>query len=334
MANGHLVVTGAAGFIGSHLSRRLRAEGLRVVGIDSLASPTPASLIERRLEELGRDPGFDLVELDLNETSPESLLKNADAIFHLAGRPGVRDSNERLLWRHNVAATRALLEAAERGGVTDLVFASSSSIYGRGGERRPCHEDDRPEPISAYGRSKLAAESLLRRSSLNTRVLRLFTVYGPQQRSDMAFARFLDSALSQRPTPLFQGVEAERDFTYVEDAVEGVLRAWRRVRQGTYNLSGGMRVPLRAPLAILSKLVGAPVVLEAAVAPPEPNATEADLSRARATLDYEPRTPLRIGLREQALDAFAQFRAHPIAGQDTPKADYAGMEQENIRPPA
>lgn len=330
MARDHIVVTGAAGFIGAHLSRRLRSEGLRVVGIDSRSSTNPASLVERRLEELGRDPGFDLVELDLSEADPENLLKGAGAIFHLAGRPGVRDSNERLLWAHNVAATRALLEAAERRGVSDLVFASSSSVYGRRGELRPCREDDPPDPISAYARSKLAAESLLLHSSLHTRIVRLFTVYGPEQRSDMAFSRFLDSALRGRPAPLFQRVEAERDFTYVDDAVEGLMRAWRKVRKGTYNVSGGARIALDTPLKILAELAGCSVVLEARVAPPEPDATEADLAHSRAALGYEPRTPLPIGLREQVLDAFAQFRSSPIATQPTPSADYAGMNKESV----
>lgn len=304
MAAGTVLVTGVAGFIGSHLAGRLRAEGHRVVGVDAFRGLTTRDGAAARLARLGSDPGFDLVELDLVGGGLDRLVERVrpTGIFHLAARPGARDVDAAALRRDNVEATRAVVDAAEAAGA-DLVLASSSSVYGDAAALGPSREDDPVSPLSAYGESKRAAEVLCLGAPVRSLVVRLFTVYGPGQRPDMAFQRFIASSLGGTAAPLYQRGEAARDFTYVADAVEGLLRAWRRGTAPIYNISGGEVVELATARRLIEELTGAVVATYGAPAPREPSATRADLSLARADLGYRPRVGLRAGLAAQVAAA-------------------------------
>jgi nucleoside-diphosphate-sugar epimerase len=295
----YVLVTGAAGFIGSHLVRRLRAEGHRVVGVDAYRGRTSAAIALRRLGELCHDPGFDLVELDLVSGDLGRLAARAQAIFHLAARPGARDTDVKALTRDNVQATAGVLAAAATADVPDVVFTSSSSVYGELGARRLCREGDAVRPLSTYGQTKYSAELLCLRSKVRTRIVRLFTVYGPGQRSDMAFQRFITSALTGVYAPIYQHPGVARDFTFVSDAVEGTIRAWTRGIAPIYNISGGLVVDLASARRMIEELTGARIETHPAPAPPQPSVTYADLSLARSHLGYRPRVGLRAGLAQQ-----------------------------------
>lgn len=298
-------MTGAAGFIGSHLARRLRAEGHRVVGVDAYRGTTTPAVAARRLGELSHDPGFDLVELDLVDGDVDRLVAGASAIFHLAARPGARDGDEAAFVRDNVRATAAILAAAAAADVPHVVLASSSSVYGDAGARGPCREGDAVKPLSPYAKTKHAAELLCLGSGLRSTIVRLFTVYGPHQRSDMAFQRFITASLTGVAAPIYQPLGVARDFTYVADAVEGTLLAWRHGTAPIYNISGGKVVDLGTACRVIEELTGAGIDTRPADAPPQPSATRADLSIARSHLGYRPRVELRDGLREQIAVAAA-----------------------------
>lgn len=307
MPRAHVLVTGAAGFIGSHLVRRLRAEGERVVGVDAFRGTTTAARAVARLDELQGDPGFDLVTCDLADDGADlaSLTRDAAAVFHLAARPGARDGDVAMLRRDNVRATVRLLEAAAATGVPDLVLASSSSVYGDAGADVPSREDGPVAPLSVYGQTKLDAEHLCRAAPIRARVVRLFTVYGPHQRPDMAFARFVAAALAGGQAPRYQATGSARDYTFVTDAVDGLIRALRCGTAPVYNVSGGAVVALADACQTIEELTGAPVRTRVEDAPPQPRATRADLTLARTQLGYVPQVDLRAGLALQVATARA-----------------------------
>jgi UDP-glucuronate 4-epimerase len=284
---GRVLVTGAAGFIGSHLTERLRADGVPVVALD-----------RRRGPHLAPDVVGDLLRLPLVD-----LVRSVSCVFHLAGRPGVRDS-----WgadfasyaRNNLLATQRLAEAAVAAGGTRIVFASTSSVYGDA--PMPFREDGPTRPISPYGVSKLACEALLRAYArvcgLPVIVLRYFTVYGPRQRPDMAFARWMAAVRRGRPISLYGG-GSRRDFTYVGDAVDATVRAGAAPAGRTYNVASGRPVPIEEPLRIIGALAGRqPRVIRLARPAGDPPATWAHMGAA-AELGYLPRVGLAEGLRAQ-----------------------------------
>jgi nucleoside-diphosphate-sugar epimerase len=232
------------------------------------------------------------------------VLEGADAVCHLAGRPGVRGGAPVLFEAGNVRTTEAVMHSAARAGVRRVLLASSSSVYGPAAH--PVREDDPLRPLSPYARSKLRAElvagRLARRHGLELVTLRYFTVYGPRQRPDMAFARFVRTALEGGEMPLLGDGRQTRDFTYVGDAAEATALALERARPGSvYNVAGGRPVALADALALLGAVLGREPGLTAR--PPdarEPRSTVADIGRARRELGWEPRTPLEFGLRRQA----------------------------------
>ena len=305
-----VVVTGAAGFIGSHLCGELVARGHEVVGIDAFTRFYARELKERNVAGLRRLSAFDLRERNLLDAPGlAGAMAGADAVCHLAGRPGVRGGAPVVFEAGNVRTTEAVMHAAARAGVRRLLLASSSSVYGPA--EGPVREDAPQCPLSPYGRSKRAAEiaarRLARRHRLELVTLRYFTVYGPRQRPDMAFARFVRAALGGGEMPLLGDGRQLRDFTYVGDAVEATALALELGRAGAvYNVSGGRPVTVTEALDLLGAALGrVPALAPCRADPREPRATAADLERARLELGWVPRTGLRLGLRRQVEHAAA-----------------------------
>jgi nucleoside-diphosphate-sugar epimerase len=302
-----MVVTGAAGFIGSHLCERLLADGHEVVGIDSFTDYYDRAHKERNLEHARTNPNFALEELDLVDGDLRTPLAGARVVFHLAGQPGVRPSwgseFERYV-RDNLLATQRLLEALKEVKLDRLVFACSSSVYGDA-EVFPTKETTLPRPVSPYGMTKLAAEHLtmvyLRNFGIPAVSLRYFTVYGPRQRPDMGFSRFMKALLDNEEIEIFGDGEQTREFTYVSDAVEGTVKAATgEVTGQILNLGGGSRVTVNRVLDTLediSRMKARRRHLPAA--PGDPRHTGASITLARERLGWEPRVSLRDGLSRQ-----------------------------------
>jgi predicted glycosyltransferase/nucleoside-diphosphate-sugar epimerase len=297
-----------AGFVGSHLAERLIALGHEVVGIDSFTSYYSPALKRRNIAGLRDHPCFHLVEDDLNTVELDPLVESAEWVFHLAGQPGVRDS-----WgaqfgtyvRNNIEATQRLLEALRAHRPQRVVYASSSSVYGDA--PLPMDEDARPQPLSPYGVTKLAAEHLMRGYwncyGLPIACLRFFTVYGPRQRPDMAFNRFIRAIARGEPIQLYGDGTQTRDFTYVADVVEGCVAAAAADCAGqVINIGGGSSCAVADVLALLGDLIGRPVRIErqAGQRGDAPH-TSASTVRARELLGWHPATRLVDGLRHQAI---------------------------------
>ncbi|MCW2500161.1 MAG: NAD-dependent epimerase/dehydratase [Frankiales bacterium] len=298
------LVTGAAGFLGSHLATRLLAEGHEVVGVDCITPYyDPLDKMSALAPLLGED-GFCWLTDDLATASLAPLLEGVDVVFHQAGQPGVRAS-----WgedfsgyvRNNILATQRLLEAMAAVGVPKLVHASSSSVYGDA-LRLPTSEQDLPAPVSPYGVSKLSAEQLGRAYAssmgIDVTALRYFTVYGPGQRPDMAFRLFCEAVFDGRPITMFGDGGQTRDFTFVEDAVEANMLAATKGKPGAvYNIGGGSRVSLAECLDTLQVVSGKTVLVDRqADRLGDVRHTGADTSLAHADLGYAPKTTLIDGL--------------------------------------
>jgi nucleoside-diphosphate-sugar epimerase len=300
-----VVVTGAAGFIGSHVCERLLDRGDRVLGVDALTASYDPALKRRNGAGLLALDGFDLLHRDVNESGLSEVLAGADVVCHLAGAPGVRSTDRWMLENGNVGATRAVMTAAAQAAVPRVVLASSSSVYAP--TRSLVGEGAPLAPISPYGRSKLEAERLALavadRGDTELVVLRFFTVYGPRQRPDMAFARFIAAARAGggQSMPLYGDGRQRRDFTYVGDAAEAVLLAIERGRPGgVYNVSGGRSVTLAHAFELLAASLGAaPPLAHAPTDRREHRCTAADLTLAARDLGYAPRVPLEQGVEEQ-----------------------------------
>jgi nucleoside-diphosphate-sugar epimerase len=269
---------------------------------------------------------FELVEADLRHADLGPLLEGVDAVLHLAGQPGVRVS-----WAdgftdyvgQNVLVTQRLLEAVKGCPVERFVYASSSSVYGNAA-RYPTDERDVPRPHSPYGVTKLAAEHLCVLYADNwgipTLSLRYFTVYGPRQRPDMGFRRFLDAAIANEPIPVFGTGEQVRDFTYVGDvAAATILGASADVAPGTVvNVAGGESITVNGLLELMEDLLGRPLpVAHVAPQPGDVGRTGGTILHAKALLGWEPRTPLRIGLDREIAWAFEQLAVAALSRSAT-----------------
>jgi len=300
-------VTGAAGFIGSHLCERLLGDGHDVVGLDSFADYYDRSRKEKNLEGARAHENFTLEEVDIAEGDVERVIRDAKVVFHLAGRPGVRPSWGPDFDRYvhdNIVATQRLLEILSEVQLDRFVFASSSSVYGDA-EVFPTKESTLPRPVSPYGMTKLAAEHLafvyMRNFNVPATALRYFTVYGPRQRPDMAFHRFMDALVENREIEIFGDGEQTREFTYVSDAVDGTVKAASADVVGqVINLGGGSRVTVNRVIDTLEEISG----IEARrrylpAAPGDPRHTGASINQARDRLAWEPRVSLRDGLTRQ-----------------------------------
>jgi len=303
----HALVTGAAGFIGSTLTDRLLADGVRVTGVDAFTDYYDVSLKRRNVADALAHKSFELLELDLG-TADLTKLPEVDVVFHNAAQPGVRASWGRefsAYTQHNVLSTQRLLERYKQSKLERFIYASSSSVYGDA-ESYPTSEAMLPRPFSPYGVTKLAGEhlALLYGRNFGTPVaaLRYFTVYGPRQRPDMAFHRFCRAMLAGEPITVYGDGHQSRDFTFVADAVEANVRAWQRaVPQGVYNVGGGSQVEVLEAIALLEKSLGrkARVNLEPRPAG-DPLRTRADATRLASDLGYATKVGIADGLAAQA----------------------------------
>jgi nucleoside-diphosphate-sugar epimerase len=301
-----VLVTGAAGFIGSHLVDRLLGDGREVVGVDAFTAYYSRRRKERNLEAALCHDGFRLVEGDLLGLDLDELLRGVEGVVHLAGEPGVRRSWGGALPKYlerNVLTTERLLEAAWRNATPRLVYASSSSVYGSD-PGYPVGEDQPRRPTSPYALSKLAAEELLelyaRERGVPGTVLRYFTVYGPRQRPEMAVSRFISAALRGRPVDVYGDGEQARDMTYVSDAVDATVAALD-APPGVYNVGGGTRATVNALLDAVREVTGSSVEPRyGPAAEGDVRSTWADSRRAARSLGYRPRVDLAEGVAAQA----------------------------------
>lgn len=290
-----VVVTGAAGFVGSHVCEELLAAGHEVMGIDSFTRFYARERKEANVAALRGAPGFRLIEADVLD----GALPPADALIHFAGRPGVRGGSPELFEAANVHTAQAVVDA----GIPRVLLASSSSVYAPAAG--PVAERAALAPCSDYGRSKLLAEqraaALAEARGVELVRLRYFTVYGPRQRPDMAFSRFVEAALSGIAAPLLGDGSQVRDFTYVGDAAAATLLALEHGRPGAvYNVSGGQPLALSQALALIAEEIGGEPPLDRRPRDPrELRSTAADLSLARAELGYAPAVPLAEGIARQ-----------------------------------
>lgn len=282
------LVTGAAGFMGSHLSEALLARGDDVVAVDSFTDYYDPLLKEENAR------AFEVERLDVAED--DLPLDGVDGVFHLAAQPGVRASFEQLdvYLRRNVLATQRVLEQSS----VRVVYASSSSVYGDA-EAYPTPESERPSPISPYGITKLACEHLARASGADAVGLRYFTVYGPRQRPDMAFARLVEATLAGREFELYG--DASRSFTYVADAVAATIAAMERGTTGAiYNVGGGEEATMREAIGVLERISGRRLdVRGQPAARGDARRTAANVSLIARDLDWAPQTTLEDGLAAQ-----------------------------------
>jgi nucleoside-diphosphate-sugar epimerase len=299
------LVTGAAGFIGSTLAERLVADGADVIGLDSFTDYYPRAIKERNLEALRKGPRFTFIESTIQQADLTSVLRDRTHVFHLAAQAGVRKSWGRdfsVYTTNNVEATQVLLEAiAQNRRVERVVYASSSSVYGDN-VPMPMKEDALPQPLSPYGVTKLAAEQLCYLYYTNHQVptvaLRYFTVYGPRQRPDMGFHKFLRAAIREEPIDLYGDGEQTRDFTFVHDAVGATIAAATRGDAGhVYNIGGGSRVSMNQVIDIIGRVSGRKLIVRRGEAQKgDMRHTYADTSAARRDLGFAPQTGLEDGL--------------------------------------
>ena len=301
------LVTGAAGFIGSHLASALLDRGATVVGLDSFTDYYARPIKEKNLEENRLRERFRFVEVSIADADLSTLLDGVTHVFHLAAQAGVRKSWGKDFTTYtinNVDATQALLEACVGLPIERVVYASSSSVYGDA-VAIPMREDAVPLPVSPYGVTKLAAEHLCMLYHANhgvpTCAMRYFTVYGPRQRPDMAFHRFIKAALREEPITLYGDGGQTRDFTFVADAVAATIAAAERGVPGrTYNIGGGSRVSMNDVLKIIQRIAGHPLSINREAAQKgDMRDTYADTTRARQDLGFAPSVSLEEGIQAE-----------------------------------
>ena len=301
------LITGVAGFIGSHLAERLLALGHHVIGMDVFLDNYERPLKEKNLAAVINQPAFVFLNQDILRSDLRDLLRDVSYVFHLAGQPGVRSSWGKDFVRYsnnNLMATQMLLEAAKESQLAKFVYASTSSVYGDTDDL-PMREAGQTRPVSPYGVSKLAAEHLCylywKSYRVPTVALRFFTVYGPRQRPDMFFHILMRGLLRNEEIPLYDDGEQTRDFTYCSDIVDGVLSAGFYPGSGeVFNLGGGTETSILNAVALIEKISGRKAQLRRFDRQKgDVRHTRASIEAARAKLDYGPRVGLEMGLARQ-----------------------------------
>lgn len=307
-----VLITGAAGFIGSHLAQRLLNRGDRVVGIDSFSDFYDPAIKRATAAELAQSDRFSMVEADIRDRDAV-LSAVADArpsvIYHLAAKAGVRPSiaDPAAYAAVNVGGTVSLLDAAVASSVERFIFASSSSVYGNNTKVPFAETDPVDEPISPYAATKRAGELICHTyhhlHGLPIACLRFFTVFGPRQRPDLAIARFLKLIDAGKPIPMFGDGSTSRDYTFIDDIIDGVVASAQRIDQHGYriwNLGGNQPVSLRQMIDTVAQVVGKPAKIDRQpMQPGDVNRTYADLTRSADELGYAPQTPLAAGVERQ-----------------------------------
>lgn len=310
-----ILVTGAAGFIGSHLCERLlKMNHIDVIGIDGFINPSLNLTKQRNLRLLLPNPRFQFHQVDLRQADLERLLDGVQVVYHLAGMPGVRSSwgtDFQAYIDHNIVATQMLLEAVRACPLKKFIYVSTSSVYGE--KVGKVAEDSIPAPLSPYGVSKLTSEYLCKVYQVSYGIpiiiLRYFTVYGPRQRSDMAFHRFINGILQREPIKIYGDGQQTRDFTFIGDCVEGtaaVLHADGVIGE-TINIGGRERASILEVIALIEDLLSVKATLEFIPRlKGEPRNTWADISKAQTLIKYNPVNTLKAGL-EQQINVIKQF---------------------------
>lgn len=310
------LVTGSAGFIGSHLCAALVRLGWEVIGIDGFIDNYPRRLKEKNIADLCSKPNFLFVENDLTTTQLAALLAGVDFVFHQAGQPGVRESwgdkfNQYL--QHNILTTQYLLEAVKDSKIKKFIYASSSSIYGNT-TRLPMKESQLPHPFSPYGVSKLAAEQLCRLYFENYRVptiaLRYFTVYGPRQRPEMAISSFIQTILQGKPISIYGDGNQRRDFTYVDDIIQANLLAAESSLAGeVFNVGSGKPEKLIDVVRTLETILNKKVLINFSTKQKgDVRETYADISKIQEYLGFIPSYALKEGLVKQIASVIDHFK--------------------------
>ncbi|MDJ0553314.1 MAG: GDP-mannose 4,6-dehydratase [Microcoleaceae cyanobacterium MO_207.B10] len=303
------IVTGVAGFVGSNLAEALLNQGEKVIGIDQFNDYYDPALKLQNISQFKDNPGFKLIENDIQSLNWSELLVDVDVVYHQAAQAGVRAS-----WgegfcaytERNINATQIILEAAKDApNLKRLVYASSSSIYGNA-ESFPTPESICPQPVSPYGITKLAGEQLCNLYHHNFGVpcvcLRYFTVYGPRQRPDMAFHKFFKWILKDEQISIYGDGQQTRDFTFVSDIVAANLAAGKvpEAVGEIFNIGGGSRVVLVEVINMMEKIVGHPIKKNfVEKARGDARHTSADVSKAQKMLGYQPQVSLKEGLRRE-----------------------------------
>lgn len=307
------VITGVAGFVGSSLADALLAQGADVTGIDCFVNYYPKAIKQKNLESALSHSRFNFIEGNLLELPLEKLLEGTDVIFHQAAQAGVRASWGKtfsIYTDNNILATQQLLEATRsetvRKSLKRIVYASSSSVYGTA-ETLPTTEKILPKPVSPYGVSKLAAEHLMvlytSEFDVPTISLRYFTVYGPRQRPDMAFNRFIRAALAGEKITVYGDGEQSRDFTFISDIVAANISAAQLSNETAplvFNLGGGSRVTVNETITMLEEIIGKKIIVDRqSRAYGDARHTGADTTLAKKYLNFEPKVSLRQGLEQE-----------------------------------
>jgi UDP-glucose 4-epimerase len=301
------LVTGAAGFIGSHLAARLLQEGHDVVGVDKFLDNYPRHFKQSNLAEVARHPRFLFVDADLAAMDLGKLLTDVAYVFHLAAQPGVRSSwgeDFAKYTKNNVDGTQMLLEAAKGAKLRKFVYASTSSVYGDTDDL-PMREDGKTRPVSPYGVSKLAGEHLCylywKAYGVPTVALRFFTVYGPRQRPDMFFHILMRGLVEKLDVPLYDQGAQTRDFTYYSDIVNGILAAALYPQSGeVFNLGGGTETSLLNAIATIERIAGRKAELKRFDRQKgDVRHTHASIAAAQAKLGYFPQVQLEEGLARE-----------------------------------
>ena len=301
-----VIVTGAAGFIGSNLAKRLLEEGYDVVGIDSYEDYYPRWIKEKNVSHLKRYTAFRFIEDNLLEIDLRSTVRDIDYIFHQSAQPGIRGSFGQFFSTYvvnNIIATQKLLEAAKNNNIKRFIFASSSSVYGNT-PALPAKEDSILVPYSPYGVTKLASEHLVKVYNDNfgipSVILRYFTVYGPGQRPDMAFHRFIKAILEDRTITIFGDGKQTRDFTFVSDIVHANMLAINAPEGMVFNVGGGARIALVDAVNMIGELMKSKPKMDFQTPQKgDVKDTWADLKVAEETLGYKPGVKLDQGLLQE-----------------------------------
>lgn len=301
------LVTGAAGFIGSRLCKKLIEDGARIVALDVFTDFYPRSIKENNIRDLLGHPHFEFIPEDILDIDLSKIMDKIDAVFHLAAQPGVRTSwgtDFSVYTKNNIDATQKLLETAKKAKLKKFIYASSSSVYGMSPEF-PMKETSPLHPYSPYGVTKLAAENLCFLYHKNYGIpcvsLRFFTVYGPGQRPDMAFHKFFTSILEGREITVFGDGQQTRDFTFIDDIIQGILSSIDNGKEGeNYNLGGGTRIKLADIIPFFEDICQKKVKIRHIERQKgDVRHTFADIRLAKNDLNYVPQTPLKEGLGSQ-----------------------------------